>query len=819
MKNNIEILSPVGSFESLKAAVENGANAVYLGGKVFNARQYASNFDNDELKEAVKYAHLNNVKVYVTINILLNDDELKETIDYILFLYNIDVDALIVQDLGLVRLIKELFPDFELHASTQMTINNYNGVNLLEELGFSRVVLARELSVDDINYIHENTNIELEGFIHGALCLSYSGQCLMSSMLGGRSGNRGRCAQPCRMPYTLVDTENNKKINEKFNEKYLLSPKDLNTIDYLEDIISSGITSLKIEGRMKRPEYVAIITDNYKKAVDKILKINNEEVTNKDKDDILQIFNRGFTKGHILHDEFTNFISYDKPNNRGTVLGEVVRIDNRYINILLKNDLRKGDGIEIINDKSENIGLSVDKLYHNGKPVEDLSEGKIAQIDKIRDVNLNSLVLKTSDIELLNRAKNTYINDNEKKIGIYISLEIIQGEKLSLNLWDDNSNYIDVSSDYVPEKALRVSLTEESVYNQINKLGDTPFYIKDLKLNLNENTMVPKSILNSIRRDGVNQLLDKLTNYNKRKFVEKKELINKEKNFFDYKPVTSKNNKKVSVKVNNIDAFKKLNLNKLDRIYLDFKDDLGSALKELQKSDKEVYLSTNKIIENKDFNNLKKTIDKNINDLNGISVSNLGTLKFVKDNYNTNIHCDIGFNIFNSSTINLLKKMNCSSFTLSPELKLSQIKDIVKNTDSLTEVIGYGHLPLMTIKYCPMSIVKKCDKNNCDDCRLKSGYGLLDRKNITFPIERKENNSIIYNSYPIMVLDSINDIYRSNIDIIRLDFTIEKEVEDIQNIYYDYANGKISNDYARRFINEFKKKSEITKGHFYRGVM
>ena len=327
MKNKVELLSPVGSHDSLLASIENGADAIYLGGKLFNARAYATNFDDEELKKAVEYAHQRGVKVYVVVNIILRDDELREAIDYISYLYDIDVDALIIQDLGLLRLIKNVLPDFEVHGSTQMSINNYMGAAFLKDLGFERVVLARELSIEEISEINEKADIELEIFIHGALCVSYSGQCLISSMIGGRSGNRGTCAQPCRMKYTIVDTVSGKSLNRNFDEKHVLSLKDLNAIDDIGEIIQAGVVSLKVEGRMKKAEYVATIIDKYRQAIDTYNLEKDSKISKQDKDQMAQMFNRGFTRGFLKNDFGKNIVTLDKPNNRGLLVGEVIKSD------------------------------------------------------------------------------------------------------------------------------------------------------------------------------------------------------------------------------------------------------------------------------------------------------------------------------------------------------------------------------------------------------------------------------------------------------------------------------------------------------------
>ena len=303
--------------EALKAAVKNGANAVYLGGKLFNARHYASNFTFEELEEAISYAHFYGVRVYITVNILIDNSEMEEAVEYIRYLYNKDVDGVIVQDIGLAKLIRDNFPDMEIHGSTQMTIYNLEGARLLEEMGFTRVVLARETPISEIARIKRESKIELEVFVHGALCMSYSGQCLLSSVIGGRSGNRGTCAQPCRLEYKALDKRGN--ILNKLEDKYLLSPRDLNTIYNIEDLIEIPVDSLKIEGRMKRPEYVANIVKTYREAIDQ----GSKEIDKLRSQEVRQLFNRGFTRGLGLGDFGRDYMSLDRPDNRGLEIGEI----------------------------------------------------------------------------------------------------------------------------------------------------------------------------------------------------------------------------------------------------------------------------------------------------------------------------------------------------------------------------------------------------------------------------------------------------------------------------------------------------------------
>ncbi len=819
MNDYIEILAPAGNMDSLHAAVENGADAVYLGGKLFSARQNAGNFDKDELNKAVKYAHRRNVKIYVTVNTLLDDNEIDEILDYLAYLYNIDVDAVIVQDLGLIKLIKEILPELRLHASTQMTINNYKGVKFLEELGFDRVVLAREISLNEIKFIKEKTNIDLEAFVHGALCICYSGQCLMSSLIGGRSGNRGRCAQPCRMPYSIIKLDNKEILSKEFDNKYILSTKDLNTIDYLDDIIKSGITSLKVEGRMKKPEYVSIIVNKYKKALESL--DNNSKLTQHDKKEILQIFNRGFTKGYILNDNGKDIISLDRPDNRGIYIGSIDRIDHSYMYINLIEDLKIGDGIRIVNQGTEK-GMVVRNLFQNGKAVKKVKKGYIAQIKKITGVQKFSKVLKTLDCDLIKKARNSYIDNlNHKKINIHMSLDVSIGKKIKLYLWDDKGNYISVKGSEKVEKARNISLTKEKVINQMSKLGSTPYHLENIELKLEDNSFVSISTLNDIRRKSIDLLDKKRENFNNRCRIYTDNLSKKADKLLDFRKYNDKGNKRISVKINSFNQLKYVNLNRLDRIYLNFTEGLFEVTQEIKKYDIEVYWGTGRIIGNDKFEEFNKLLDKiGINSLTGISVSNLGTLKYVKDMYDTEIHCDIGLNIFNSYALKLLSEHGVGSATLSPELKLNQIDNIYRKTQLLCETIVYGYLPVMITKYCPLSLINNCNtRNDCNKCKYNSGYGLLDRKNMIFKFDRKNDNTIIYNSRPLVLLEDISKILLST-DIIRLDFTSEEsEIIEVQDVYYEYLNKRIEIDKVRQFVDKIRQDTGITKGHYFRGVL
>lgn len=342
----IELLAPAGDFECLKAAVQNGADSIYLGSNFFSARAFAKNFNDDNLKKAIEYAKIRGVKTNLTLNTLIKDDEFNIALELATKAYEYGIDAIIVQDLGLAKKLIELFPDLPIHGSTQMTVHNLNGALELEELGFKRVVLSRELSLDEIKYICKNTKLEVECFVHGALCISYSGQCLFSSMIGGRSGNRGKCAGPCRLPYELV--ENDKTIDSG----YLLSTRDLCGIDYLPDFIESGVKCLKIEGRMKSPEYVATVTKIYRKYLDLAQSKEEYKVSPKDKKTLMQVFNRGMTSsGHLDSNVNKKLVYKEKPNNMGIYIGTISNYNKNkgYITLNLEDKIEIGDTISIEN--------------------------------------------------------------------------------------------------------------------------------------------------------------------------------------------------------------------------------------------------------------------------------------------------------------------------------------------------------------------------------------------------------------------------------------------------------------------------------------
>lgn len=350
MKNNIELLSPAGDLECVKAAVQNGADAVYIGVSSFSARASATNFSLEELKKVIDYAHIRNVKVHLALNTLIKNNEFSDAISIAEKAYEYGIDAIIVQDLGLAVTLISSFPKLPIHASTQMTIHNIRGVKALERMGIKRVVLARELSISEIEYICRNSDIEIETFVHGALCISYSGQCLFSSMVGGRSANRGKCAQACRLPYQLL--QNDKVIDNG----YLLSPRDLCGLDFLPALIEAGVKSFKIEGRLKSPEYVATVTRIYKKYIDLYFSSNPYEINEKDRKDLLQVFNRGnFSTGHLDKEPNLNLVFKEKQNNMGIYIGNVANYNDKkgHVTLNLNDKIAIGDFVTFENEPTK----------------------------------------------------------------------------------------------------------------------------------------------------------------------------------------------------------------------------------------------------------------------------------------------------------------------------------------------------------------------------------------------------------------------------------------------------------------------------------
>ncbi|MBR1386665.1 MAG: U32 family peptidase [Bacilli bacterium] len=747
----IELLAPAGNMDALVAAVKNGADAVYVGGKKFGARNFAANFDYDEMIEAIKYCHLYGVKIYVTVNTIVYENEIKEVLNYIEFLHTNNVDALIMQDIGLISLVRKKYPNMEIHASTQVHNHNDEGLSLLKKMGVKRAVLARELSLSEIKNL--KTDIEKEVFIHGALCISYSGCCLFSAMHGRRSGNRGECVGSCRLPYRLY--ENGKEV--KTEGEYLLSTKSLCTLKDIDKIIESGVTSLKIEGRMKSKEYVGYITKLYREKIDsyylkKEFKVSDEEIEN-----IKKLYNRELTQGYIFDNYGKNLMNIKTSNHIGIILGSVLEISKNKIKIKLEKDLNQEDGIRFDND----LGLIVNRLYdEKGLLVSSVKKGNIAYIDNKIGLKNAKIVRKTQDIELI-REINKY---KERKVKIAIKLEAKIGERLKVTFIDNKNEITEYGS--IITSAINAPTSFERIKEQIEKLGTSPFIASKTTIEMDENIFVPIKELNEIRRSLSHDLEEK-----RKYFVPHEVIINeiKEKEIQD----DNNNPLEISIFVRNEEQLKTCINNKVDYI---FTSDYSLYKKYKNKN---IYYRTRRVSDNKaNYEN------------ENLLVTELGALE--KYCNNNNIITDYFLNVVNKSSITFFKEKNAKYVTLSPEVNIDIIK-LLGNIKNISLMI-YGRVELMVSKYCPMNMIIENDNKKCDLC-TKNVYALKDKDDNIYPIVNEIHLTHILDSQNLDLLDNLPDYLDFGIRNFRLDLYDEKENE-IENLIkvirysYEHRNNK-----------------------------
>ena len=486
MKTKCELLAPAGGMKQLVAAVENGADAVYMGGHSFNARINADNFTADEMKRAIDYAHVRNVKIYITVNTLLGDDELEAGLEYAGGIYEMGADALIIQDLGFGSIVRAALPDFPLHLSTQASIYSTRGINKAAELGYERVVPARELSLEEIRQAAA-TGTDIEIFVHGAMCFCYSGQCQMSRIIGGRSGNRGLCAQPCRLSYSLDGRDG-----------YHLSPKDMCTIDRLGEFIEAGVSSFKIEGRMKSAEYVAQVTSVYRKYIDMYYEAGSIAVDESDRIALEQIFNRGgFTQGYIDGNPGREFLSGDMPKHRGVYIGRVLEKHGQIVRIKTNEDISNGDGIEI---HGQNVtGNIVTYIKEAGR-------GKLDIGDFKGYVSKGSDVYRTSSINQLKTLRKTFEEGRFlKKVPVSFTFTAAYGDHPQLTVSEGNLETAAIG-DIICEKAINRAIDEETIKKQLQKTGNTPFEAAEIHCRIDRGIAIPVSVINAMRRKALEAL-------------------------------------------------------------------------------------------------------------------------------------------------------------------------------------------------------------------------------------------------------------------------------------------------------------------------
>ena len=826
----IDLLSPVGDFDCLKAAVQNGANSVYFGADLFSARAFASNFDINTLEKAIIYAKTRGVKTNLTLNTLVTDSEFSEAFELAKKAYEFGIDAIIVQDLGLAKQLIKHFPDLDIHASTQMTAHNLQGVLELQRLGFKRVVLSRELSLQEIEYICKNTDVEIEVFIHGALCISYSGQCLFSSMVGGRSGNRGKCAQPCRLPYKLIENDT------EIDKGHLLSTRDLCGLDFIPDLINAGVTCLKIEGRMKSPEYVATVTRIYRKYIDLAEKLISEnsidlyKIDDIDRKNLLQVFNRGMSSsGHLTTEPNKNLVFKDKPNNMGLFLGKVQKYNKNkgYITVKLQESIEVGDTISL---EKETGSYNVSELMDKNRNIKSTSIGQTVTIGRMKgNIYLGDNIYKMSSKEL-NLLVQESLNGEHRKVPLNCEIIIKHNEPLKIRVFFDFNNILDknllkhnylsiysglditYSSDVIPEAAQNRPLEKEKVIAQINKTTDSIFEFVNIDVVLDYDIFLPgfSAVLNNLRRNVLDLAYDYAVSNIKRNYIEKSKL-----NSFDsdicksLDDIDIANTISVLLNILNMD-FDYSKLEGFDNVYIPLKyfsiKKYDGILKTLeQKFNVYIYIPT--IIKanyrNLIYSNISNTIENH--NIKGFVISNISNLKLLEDvlknpDYNFELIANYTFNVFNLHSVLELKNLGINKYTISPESTKNIINNLSVENSGISEngtselknilpaeLIVYGNTPLMNMNYCPLGKTNKCYPTCSSKCNLNNSYYLKDRLNMKFRIlfDNIQTVSTIYNCKTTSI--SPNDF--TNVNCYRIDI-LDESIDEINNIVNTVKKGE-----------------------------
>ncbi len=774
-----EILAPTGTIESVTAALNGGCDAIYIGGKDFNARKYASNPSDNELKDIIDICHLRGVKVFITLNILYKEKELQQVLDFVKKVYNFGADGLIIQDLGMFSLVKKYFPDIIKSASTQMSVHNKEGVQLLSQLGYERIVLARELSLNEVKEINNiKGNTEIEAFAHGALCVCYSGRCLMSSIIGQRSGNRGRCAQPCRMDYTFV------KNNKIIKKGCLLSPKDISSLEIIDKIAETGVDSLKIEGRMKSPEYVYEVVSQYRKYIDELYDKGSLNIKNQDIKELTQIFNRGGSSSKGYYNCFSGqSMMSSSPKSSGIEIGRVTEYNSKkgICQIKLTEPVTAGDGIEIWSEKHTGTGINRNAV--KGEIITVNIEGRIKKGDR---------VFKSFDKALNDKLKKTY-QKITRKMKVKIKAKI-----------DTDESYIEFTEYGIKvygqsaDNAQNQPLTEESIISKLSKTGDTPFEFDFEECLTGNNIYMPVSALNSLRREACEKLEEHIV----KSFERKSERAEYKTDDFEKADSVT-----VTAKVRTMDQLKACVNAGIKKIYCETDIDMKTAYAICKENGIKMFTALPYISRN----GYEHIIDINDN-CDGYLIRS-----FCKVNTEKEISADYPLNIMNRASVSETRKIYGKGIvTLSPELNTRELKEIA---DKNCEIVVYGRLPLMTTHQCPVGLYEG-EKSSKKYCKLKNkeaDYRLIDRTKAEFPVIRDCNECVafILNSAPLYILNKADEILEIGAGFMRMEFTVEN---------YDETFA-----IAREHINVLEKgmkpkdikhiTGEITGGHFNRGVL
>lgn len=782
----MELLCPAGGQEALHAAIENGADAVYLGFTAFGARSYAGNFNRDELKAALDYAHERERSIYVTVNTLVKDAELSSACHLLEMLCTLGADAAIVQDLGLARIARTRFPELVLHASTQMTVHNAQGAGYMRDLGFTRVVPARECPLPEVKLMAD-TGIEIEAFVHGALCTSVSGQCLFSSFVGGRSGNRGRCAQPCRLPYTMADG----------TKGYLLSPKDLMLLDRIGEMRDAGVYSLKIEGRMKRPEYVAVVTRIYREALDCAQQGITYHPNANTIEELRQIFNRGgFTEGYAMGQNNAALMSWDKPNHFGVPLGVVSQIKGQFARVKLDKPIVDGDGLQF-------KGKSEIDVQYSGNDL-DAGDTALVRLTQTENVRAGDRVCRITSEAQMRTARESYASCKDRiPVNMSLKAEVSQLPELAVS---DGTHKITVKGTQAVGEAIKSALNLGSVRRQLEKTGDTPYVLQELTF-IGENAFMPASGLNDLRRTALAVL--------KEARQERPPI-----GISDYMPTMAYGQPSTPILIaqaaNVRDARTLLDAG-ADLVYWrpdDYRTvQLTSSLKGIPADDiKKIVFMLPQMAWSSELDELARFV--NARTFAGVMLANAGQLAC---DLQLPLLGDAPLNVTNAQAAGFLFERRVSRVTLSQELSGHEMSETVAHGGNF-EVIAYGKAQLMLLSHCTERVKQgDCVQDGaCARCVNRDiDRTLIDRKGFTFTQsrERLEHGCFVRLNNGITTdMARRFDLLRALNVSIRCQFTVEPLAEQLEVIaaYRQVMDGGVD--------PRPDQGVQLTYGHLMRGV-
>ncbi|MBF7095784.1 U32 family peptidase [Alkalibacter mobilis] len=793
-----EILAPAGTLDALKAAVYAGADGVYIGAKEFNARQRGQNFDENEIRESVKLCHMFGVKLYVAINIALKDNEIKGAIDLAGFLYNENVDGLIVQDLGLFKLLKKNYPDFKIHSSTQMFIHELEGVKLLEEMGFFRIVLARELTLEEIKYIKENSKAEIKIFSHGAICISYSGQCYMSSMIGNRSGNRGRCAQPCRKEYKLLNLQ-----GKELAKGRLISPMDLNTLEIIDRIIDTGIDSIKIEGRLKNPDYVHTVVKAYRQAVHESGEVTPKSINY----DVNDVFNRKYTTGYLLNEspESEKLIEGSKTDEKFIKAGIINKVNGYNYGFKSLVDLSQGDGV-FIKSKGENFGETLSSLFDkNFKPAGKISKGDYSYINLRKPVFEGDVIYKTHDVRTRQKISDDMNLAKAQKNHVKMKACFHVGDKPEIEMIFNNID-IKIQGEEPVQIARKAPLTAERIKEQLIKMKDTFFEVSELEIQVDENIFMAVSSLNELRRKAVAELESAVLRQYQRPKIEIAPVLPHKQESLKRKIVKDRI---LSVRVTDLENMKRVAKTKADEIVFGWDEPLNvevfkraSAMaKDVGKS---ILFSFSRVIRKSESENIKRNLDNIMKlDFDGFLAGSFEAIRLLQ-NTGKPLDGDDNLNIFNSYSMAAFKELGIGNVYLSPELNFDEICELESDPDLDVSLVVHGRKDLMILQYDLEESVSAGKR-----------FYLEDGMGFKFPVKKDGfGRTHIFNSKELCLLDEIKNL--AMLKKLRIDNLWENEKPEELIQLYKYAIDVLRSNYDD-YIE--RHRDGFTKGHFRRGVL